>query len=179
MLLKKIKYLTVSVLLSALFLTSCVDPPDYSEVPEIEFITFSPQLVGTEDTLQIVFFFKDGDGDLGFESFSEPDSLGCDLCDSTCFDEPEFSIFVTRNKTGCLIPFNMPYIPPKGSSRAISGNVTLSLFDIGCLPPDGGSLGDITDQETDTVYFYIQLKDRAGNFSNVIQTPEITLLCND
>lgn len=162
---------------SAVMLNACMDPPNYSQIPEIQFKSFSPQLVESGDTLVLSFTFKDGDGDLGFRSL-DPDAEGCDLCDSSCYSNPDFSIFVTRSQTGCLIPFNLPYIPPKGSSKAISGTVRLFLFDIQCVPEQGGSLGDIIDMEMDQVSFDIMIRDRAGNKSNVITTPLIDVKCN-
>lgn len=154
-------------------IASCVEPPQYDLVPEIEFVSVS------EDTIDAItgeFFvtmsFKDGDGDLGFEEFS-PDA--CDLCDSSCYNHPTYALFLVDSRKGfnngdsvqCLTPFDMPFVPVKGSTGAISGEIEVKVTGIFCFP----------FIPTDSLYFLITVKDRAGNFSNTIETPYVHLRC--
>ncbi len=67
--------------IAALFLVSCFDPPEYSNVPAIEFESVS--FVDVPDTptefnpdsLILVIRFKDGDGDLGLDANDPYDTL--------------------------------------------------------------------------------------------------------
>ena len=51
------------------FLASCISPPDYSDIPTLEFRSFSKltmnQGVFEEDAVILTMFFTDGDGDFG------------------------------------------------------------------------------------------------------------------
>lgn len=57
---------------------SCFEPPDYSNVPQIEFEDMVYKRVGTMDSLIFFISFKDGDGDLGLEVSETGCSLGGD-----------------------------------------------------------------------------------------------------
>jgi len=60
--------------LIALFSLSCFDPPEYSNVPEIEFESVSfVDLASGADSLILAVRFTDGDGDMGFNA--EGDTL--------------------------------------------------------------------------------------------------------
>jgi hypothetical protein len=151
-----------------------VEPPRYPNEPALELVSVSADTIQQlVDSLYIEFKFTDGDGDLGFEDLSLDD---CNLCDSSCFSHPTFTLFVLDSRIGivdgdtvrCLKPFSVPYIPPKGATDAISGTITLLLTSEFCIP----------GRATDTVSYGILVKDRAGNFSNTITTGPIILLCN-
>ncbi len=164
----------VSCVLCLVSLKGCVEPPRYPDEPQLELVSVSAdtfrQMV---DSLYIEFDFTDGDGDLGFENLS---TNPCDLCDSSCYSHPTITVFVLDNRFNivngdtvrCLKPYNMPYIPPKGATNAISGTITLLLTSEFCLP----------GRAVDTVSYGIMVKDRAGNFSNKIETGPLILLCN-
>lgn len=152
----------------------CVEPPKYPNEPALELVSLSADTIQQlQDSLYIVFDFTDGDGDLGFESLSTDD---CELCDSSCYSHPTFTVFVLDNRFNivngdtvrCLKTFNLPYIPPKGATDAISGTITLLLTNEFCLP----------GRAIDTVSYGIMVKDRAGNFSNKIETGSVILRCN-
>lgn len=160
--------------LFVLSMQSCVEPPRYPNEPEIELLSVSADTIRQlQDSLYIEFTFTDGDGDLGFEDFSTDD---CELCDSSCYSHPTFSLFVLDSRFNvlngdtirCLKTFNVPYVPPKGATEAISGTITVLLTNEFCLP----------GKAIDTVRYGIVVKDRAGNFSNKIETRDIILLCN-
>lgn len=153
--------------------TSCVEPPQYPNEPAIEFVSISTDTIdAVSGELLVTFSFTDGDGDLGFESFSED---SCGLCDSSCYSHPTYSLFLVDTRKGfvdgdsitCLTPFDMPYVPVKGSSKSISGEIDVKVTGIFCFP----------FLATDTVSFLITVKDRSGNFSNTIQTPTVFINC--
>lgn len=153
--------------------TSCVEPPQYPIEPAIELVSISTDsLQAVSGELLITMSFTDGDGDLGFESFSED---SCDLCDSSCYSHPTYSLFLVDTRKGfsngdsvtCLTPFDMPFVPIKGSSNSISGEIDVKVTGVFCFP-------FLTE---DTLSYLITVKDRSGNFSNTIQTPTIHLTC--
>lgn len=62
----------------ALFLLSCFDPPEYSNIPVIEFdkVTFVDVANTSDpDSLIVTIRFKDGDGDLGLDANDPNDTL--------------------------------------------------------------------------------------------------------
>lgn len=164
------------LILTLFVLGGCISPPDYPDEPEIEFLSLSRTQVGQQlDTLRVEFRFQDGDGDLGFESY---DSSTCNPCDTSCLEHPTQSIYLFDNRTGCLVGFNTPYIPPKGSSDAISGKVSLVIPPICCIPENGFACAPSTTEPFDTVIYSIQMRDRAGHLSNRIDLPPVVISCN-
>lgn len=166
---------TTSVLLSAmalaaLFFATCTQPPDYPKEPSIEFMGFSQPSIaqGTPnaplDTLAVTFSFTDGDGDLG----SENDSL---------------DVFLTDSRDGFVTNFKLPFIPEQGGGSGISGDITVKIinkpFNICCANLiTGEACKPNVPGPTDTLSYFIQIRDRAGNFSNKTRTSTLTLLCN-
>lgn len=62
----------------ALFLLSCFDPPEYSNIPAIEYESVSfvdVTNVSDPDSLILVVRFKDGDGDMGLDANNPNDTL--------------------------------------------------------------------------------------------------------
>lgn len=152
---------------------SCIEPPSYPSEPEIEFLSVSRDTINSlTDSVFITFSFQDGDGDLGFEDFSSDD---CNLCDSSCYSHPTFSIFLVDSRKGfadgdsvqCLSPYNVPFVPLKGSTDAITGEIEVKVTGITCFP----------FIPTDSLFFLISVKDRSGNISNTIETSVIHLTC--
>lgn len=163
----------VGLLLGLAGFQACVDPPSYPDVPAIEFVSLSDDTITQiTDSIYVTFSFTDGDGDLGFENFSAD---ACDLCDSSCYSHPTYSIFILDSRKGvnngdtiaCLTPYDLPFIPTKGSSNAISGEITVKITGVFCFP----------FRTMDTLSYNIMLRDRAGHFSNPIQTPYFYLNC--
>ena len=150
-----------------MLITSCVTSPDFSDVPEIEFLGLSqPSLVQNSlntDSLFVSFTFTDGDGDIGFEA-----------------DVFQQNIFVIDNRTGDTYDsFKAPEIPEQGSSRGIEGEVRLRLFTTCCLFPNNIPPCESPDAfPTDTLTLDIFIFDRAENRSNTITTTPIILFCD-
>ncbi len=153
---------------------SCVNPPSYPPKPKIEFLSVTPTTINQLDSVDVTVYFEDGDGDIGFEKFN-PEQ--CDLCDTSCFNHPTFSVFLTDLRTGCLEPYNVPFIPAKGSSNAISGEIIIRVSSICCVPPSGFPCAVEPNYPNDTVYYKLQIRDRAGNLSNVVEVGPIFIGC--
>ncbi len=162
------------------FLASCIDPPQYPNEPEISNIKLSRTLVDQQDTFHIIFDFTDGDGDLGFEDVDFGFCALCDtMVDTSCYNIPELSILITNLSTHCLVSaYQVPYIPPKGSSSSISGEITVRVFDC-CVYPDLTSCYSNSNYPTDTVQYEVRIKDRAGNVSNRLVTEPLLFNCNN
>ncbi len=161
-------YLLLSALAFGLF--NCVQPPDYPNEPEISYIGFNKLSIAQgnqdapPDTLILMFSFTDGDGDLG----NDTDSI---------------DIFYTDSRDGFRGLRRLPVIPDQGTGNGISGEVTLKFpnkpFNICCTYPDGATACQPNPNfATDTFSYTLQIRDRAGNFSNEIQTETVTILCN-
>lgn len=158
------------LLLGGLFFTTCTQPPDYPKEPFINFIGFSQSVIsqGTPnaplDTLAVNFSFTDGDGDLG----SENDSL---------------DVFLTDSRDGFVTNFKLPFIPEQGGGSGISGDITVKIinkpFNLCCANlATGEACKPNVPGPTDTLSYFIQIRDRSGNFSNKTRTGTLTLLCN-
>jgi hypothetical protein len=138
--------------LTVLALAGCVQEPEYSVVPYIEFRSMNANTFEEldEDSLSVVLYFEDGDGDLGSD-----DSINMYWEDSRV--------------PGYPLPFKIPFIELQGNSKAISGTITTYYPISYCYD---------NDDAIDTFYFKIYIVDRAGNKSNVDSTDLIYLHCN-
>lgn len=163
-----------AAILSTVFLSSCVSPPSYPLEPEIEFVSFTRDTINQLDTFGIRISFTDGDGDLGFEEFN-PEN--CDPCDSSCFQHPTATLLLIDSRTNCLSTFNLPYIPEKGNSRSISGEVYFIPNTVCCLPPSGFPCTPDPDYPMDSIVYKVILKDRSGNYSNELALPAVYINC--
>ena len=147
--------------------SSCINPPDFSDVPKIEFVGMSKdtilQGVFQQDSLFVLFKFEDGDGDLGRSANAE-----------------ENNVFFIDTRTGELDnSFGIPFIPQLGSSNGIEGEVQILLFSTCCLFESGQDPCTASSIEPyDFLQYEIYIVDRAGNESNHITTDTITLVCN-
>jgi len=154
--------LTVSIIVYG-----CIQKPDFSEVPELEFVGFSKTTMnqGTvnNDSTTLIVNFTDGDGDIGFAS-----------------DVFETNLTVVDNRTGNLYSnFKIPAIPEQGANNGVSGEMRILLLNTCCTFPDGIPPCESPEEyPTNELTFDIYMVDRAGNMSNVITTSPITLLCN-
>ena len=157
-------FLTVGLLLLA-----CNNSPDYSDVPTIEFVSISNfdmvQNPLNSDTSVISFSFTDGDGDIGFED-----------------GNINSNIFIVDNRTGDFFDrFRLPAIPPQGANNGVSGQINMVILNTCCVFPPQDSIPPCESPSqfpTNDLTFTIYMIDRAGNKSNEISTPSITLRCN-
>ncbi|MFI5170789.1 MAG: hypothetical protein ACHQFW_00275 [Chitinophagales bacterium] len=103
-----------------------------------------------DDSLSVVLYFEDGDGDLGSE-----DSV------NMFWEDSRFP--------GNFIPFKIPFLEISGNSKAISGTIT-TYYPITFCSSD--------TVVVDTFYYRIFIVDRAGHVSNTDSTDAIYLHCN-
>ncbi|MFN0274979.1 MAG: hypothetical protein ACKVPJ_04485 [Chitinophagales bacterium] len=120
------------------------------DVPYIELRSVSPTTV-TEyvDSILFEIFYQDGNGDLGYES---PDSMALFITDARIFTTEQYHI---------------PMLTPAGTELTIQGILNVKL--------DRTIMIDDSNP-SETVQFKVQIKDRAGNYSNIVTTQDITVL---
>lgn len=140
-------YLLVMI---SFLLSSCKkdDSSEMSSVPEIEIVSVTPlQPKEYSDSIVFTIRYKDGDGDLGE---NDPDVK---------------NLFLTDNRIGITHQYRIQQLAPSGATIAIEGNLNVVLNNL-----------VITDSSaTQNANFSIYVKDRAGNKSNVITSPTITI----
>ena len=153
------------LMISLLGILSCYKTPTYPVVPHIEFGDYTvTQPYTIPDTGNLRITFTDGDGDLGMLSNYDSNTLS--------------KVYIYNIKYSLqFTPLNIPIIPPKGTTKAISGSIDIKL---------AGSLGvGLFDESScllfqhplDTLTFSIYIMDRAGNKSNVITTTPLVVRC--
>ena len=126
-----------------------INPP-MSDVPAIELINVSPTTVtALGDSIVFIIHYEDGNGDLGFNA---PDSM---------------SLYITDTRIPLTESFFVPLLAPEGADIAIQGELEVVLNNTILVNPDATS---------ETVEFEIQLRDRSGNYSNVLVAPVIKVL---
>jgi len=159
---------TTFVAFCFLSLLACVKPTEYSNVPTLEFIGFSKQslLQGTsgEDTVTMVLYFTDGDGDFGTEAkLTTPNIFIKDL---------------RTNKQ--LSSFKAPFVPLEGAGNGISGRIFVKLLSTCCVFPENTGIPPCekgTQFAMNELSMEVHIQDRAGNISNKVTTPALDLLC--
>jgi hypothetical protein len=163
---KQISYFTLLVL----FMAACLGKPEFSNTPAITFKSISLSApannnggVSYGDDIVVTVEFQDGDGDLGTNDTSIK----------------SFNLGALRKQQGVFVPITFP------SGFTFGGNFP-PLSNV----PNSPIKGEISNtvpfayelftsfpriRRGDTVKFTIQLTDRAGNKSNIVQTPEVIL----
>jgi hypothetical protein len=179
---KQSSKINLLLLVTVSVFNACVNPPKYPIIPKIALISVTDSIIDQRAIISVTFSFEDGDGDLGTDA---NDSTCINLClpkedENSCYQNQLFGIFFTDNRTGCLLASGtvIPVIPPKGSSNAISGEITATVGPICCLPPDN-SAGCIPNATypRDTLYGSLRIRDKAGNFSNSVNFGPIFIDC--
>lgn len=138
-------------ILSILFLAafnSCKKDAETSNVPVIKLISVSSTTVKQfTDSLSITFEYTDGDGDIGNIN---PDENNLQIKDKRLAKADYY--------------FVKPLAPPNSDIK-IKGNLVVQLKNTFLL--------GTTNSEVTT--FELKLRDRKGNWSNTILTPNITI----
>lgn len=148
---------------------SCVNAPDFGPVPTLEYVSMTNLSMNqsplNSDTTIVSLDFTDGDGDLGFSMETAGEN-----------------IFVIDNRTGEFYDrFRIPAIPEQGANNGVSGTINMVLLNTCCVFPPQDSIPacESPSQYPDNqLTFTIYMEDRAGNRSNEVITPPITLRCN-
>ncbi|WP_461077139.1 hypothetical protein [Spirosoma flavus] len=165
---------------AALLLSSCFTEPDYSNTPEIDFKgLFRYQLepgkgVGQtrRDSLVITIGFRDGDGNLGNGTSTIPIS------------KVDSALYASHGGWGNYKITTYRLIAGKYVEYPLKENNSLYLPDLAYNKPKGAIEGSLDFEQ---IYYYtnraklypikfrIQIRDRALNESNVIETDTITV----
>lgn len=151
-------------------LWACVAEPEYPNEPQIEYIRVSTTQENVQGSVlaSLTISFKDGDGDLGGSEIDNPNcSSNCEyLSDTSCYNDKFYSAFVIDSRDSCFQYFQLPDLTPTGNVKAISGELDLYFF-----------LNEKPSPFTsDTVFYYVTIRDRSGNYSNIVRTEDIVLL---
>lgn len=156
---------SIYFLIIVLFITffSCTQAPDFPVEPVISNFRLNKSILlqGLEkqDSIQFIIDFTDGDGDLGSN-----DSL---------------NIFILDNRDNSTFEqFQIPFIPEAGANNGIQGTITAYANSTCCtFPNQQPPCTPSEEYPTNELTFTIYIKDRAGNESNHLESPVITLLC--
>lgn len=165
----------LSLLIAFCSLQSCLQPPDYPNEPEIEYVGMNKMFVrqgsvGAEpDTLRITISYTDGDGDIGAPEDG-------DFTNNVIYID-------SRNDLDSRV--SVPFIPSLGLGNGISGQISFDIlstnFGMCCIYDDKSGEDPCTRSTrfpTDTLQYTVYIIDQAGNESNRIETEPIVLLCD-
>jgi hypothetical protein len=142
----KIQILSISMIIIGFL--ACKKDSATSEVPTIKFLSVSSTSVKQfKDSLSILFEYTDGDGDIGNIN---PDENNLQVKDKRLSKADYY--------------FVKPLSPPDSKIK-IKGNLVVQLKNTFLL---GTSNSEVTS-------FELKLRDRKGNWSNTILTPNITI----
>ncbi|MEL6944451.1 MAG: hypothetical protein AAFO82_17455 [Bacteroidota bacterium] len=168
-------FLLLSVFI--IFVASCIQPPEYSNTPEIQYVGINKQEIvqgsgRNQDELIVEFSYTDGDGNIGARQDS--------LMQNSFFN----NIVFIDNRTG-LETFNgVPTIPRQGVGSGISGVISVKipteLQGVCCIYDDKDGEDPCTPSTTfptDTFTYTIYIIDQDFNESNRIETEPIVVLC--
>jgi len=126
------------------------EPFPYPNVPNTPHIALNSvnqtSVVANQDSLVFVISYMDGNGDIGHDN-----------ADST-------SLRLTDNRGPLVMEYHIPPVTPDGNDISVRGEFSIVL--------QHTILFDQSVAE-ETVTFTIQLKDRAGNWSNAVTSPVI------
>lgn len=169
MFLKKTIY-SVFVLTLSLFFLSCKKAPNYAKEPVIEFdnLKVKSDLAERVDSVSITIKFKDGDGDLG------NDPVNTSYLDYFVEIYKRTNGLYTRIGFFDTIPFfnaynaYLPLLSPYKLTGPIDGSITRILPNFPVPVP--GQPGPF--QIKDTLQFQVRIRDRAGNYSNWVETSD-------
>lgn len=155
--------------------TSCLKGPEYAIEPKITNVSIDKQEIANfVESFVISIDFQDGDGDLG----NNPDKPD----DEQFFD----NIFLIDNRVNIDLdsifvrPTFIETLTPPSGSQAIDGTIRLTIAELCCYNESGSPACPFNTVITPTneVVFDVYIIDRAGNQSNVMQTPPLTIRCN-
>lgn len=123
-----------------------------SEVPSIELVAVNKtEIKEFSDSLVFTIAYRDGDGDLGTAS---PDSTVIEITDN-------------RDPQNLVFGYHLSPRSPNGTNLIVQGQLQLVLKNIIILNSANNS---------ETTSFSIRIKDRAQNWSNSIETENISIV---
>lgn len=160
----------LGLLAFCLLLSSCVTAPNYSDTPELTFVSMSKnQMIQSElgtDSLWINLKFTDGDGNVGVPEGQFDQNV-------TIYDSRTDEVYAR---------FSTPAIPQEGANNGVEADLTILLLNECCFyeptPQDTIPACSIVEAyPTNTMHFRITIRDQDGNISNEVQTDPLTLIC--
>lgn len=164
----KLACTSVISLIFIFIIGGCISDPDFADAPQLTYIGLSKSQMAQSslptDSLDLLFSFTDGDGDIGSD-----------------LDNAPHNVILTDNRTGVVYDsIRIQMIPILGASKGVSGEVAIRIYTTCCIFPDPNIPPcESPDQHpTDTLTIDLILKDNSNNISNVITTEPIILLCN-
>jgi hypothetical protein len=123
-----------------------------SAVPVVELRSVSPErITALQDSIVFLLAYTDGDGDLGF---AEADSA---------------VVYLTDERFPITERFHMPPLAPEGAVIPITGVLRIVL---------GQTILQDAASVEEPVTFSLRIRDRAGNWSNTVQTEGLKVLRN-
>lgn len=153
---------------SFLILLACSEPPVYPDEPIIEFVSLSKssmqQSFASIDSILVTLSFTDGDGDIG----SEPG------------DSSSIVLYIDKRQNNIQPPRVIPTVGDIGVGKGISGKIFIHLPTSCCIEIAGNTTFTCERRPgiTDEVNYEMWIVDRAGNESNRVELPPITLRCD-
>ncbi len=151
------------VVVIAFCFSGCFKPEEFSHVPAIRFKSFE-QL---KDSGKMVVSFTDGDGDIGVLAFGGIPLDSSENLFLEYYEKDDGQGFVQgldTNNLPIVFKYLIKDITPQGQNKALKGEIEVTLEPW---------FYNFTSPESDTLLYKIVLIDRAGNRSNVLETPEI------
>ncbi len=149
-------------------IVSCVQGPNLSEVPSLEYIKISKDTMlqgsGANDFLTLFLSIEDGDGDIGNDQ-----------------EDGIFNLFVFDSRTDQLYDQAnlIPEVPNGIAQKGVLIDMELTVLQTCCVFPE-----NIPPCESpqaypmDSLYLDIYIIDRAGNKSNTVRSDLIHLICD-
>lgn len=126
----------------------CTKDEPVNEIPEISFVSATPQTVTAfEDSLTVTISYRDGNGDLGEN------------------DTDDNNLFMEDSRNGVVYGFRIRQLAPDDAVIAIEGDLNIAVPNV----PIIGS-GD-----SESFTYTIHVVDRAGNESNRVTSSAITV----
>ena len=123
-----------------------------SEVPSIELLSVNKtEIKEFRDSLVFTIAYRDGDGDLGTAS---PDSTVIEITDN-------------RDPQNLVFGYHLSPRSPNGTNLIVQGQLQIVLKNIIILNSANNS---------ESTSFGIRIKDRAQNWSNVVETGSINVI---
>jgi hypothetical protein len=123
-----------------------------SDLPSIELLSVNKtEIKEFNDSLVFTVSYRDGDGNLGTES---PDSTVIEIIDN-------------RDPQNLVFGYHLSPRSPNGTSLIVQGQLQLVLKNIIILN---------SANTTESTVFSIRIKDRAQNWSNRVETGEISII---
>ncbi len=143
------RFLAGFLITTSILIGSCEkEHPAYDTVPFIRLTDIQPTTVQEfQEKIWLTLQFQDKEGDIGSH---DPNQYDLEVLDNRLL-EPDY--------------YHILPLAPEGSSLKLTGDLVIELKNTFVLG----------NAEQESVSYEIRLRDRAGNWSNRIQSPQITV----